>query len=251
MDDLNGDQQAMNISTEESTVEVSVPLVYGSIAVPLGKKGDDSATHQWGIYIRSPNRNGAHTHNDLSLFIDKVIFSLHPSFPKPTRVVTSAPFEVVEFGWGEFDIGIHIFFKDPTVSSTKLHPHTLQLHPMDYDPTRVPPIIYKDPIVSEQYEEILVAGPPPSFLAMLMQYQPAYDAYQLSNPSNSNGGTAAIIKRDTNTHDTVLSFPSQFKALLTPFGEAGAGGSLEKEQALTQRYRDIDEKILRQIQALS
>jgi YEATS domain-containing protein 4 len=255
MDDLNGDQQEMDmIVAEESTAtEVSCPFVYGSIAVPLGKakKEDDSASHQWCIYIRSPNRNGAYASNDLSLFIDKVVFSLHPSFPKPTRVVTSAPFEVVEFGWGEFEINIQIFFKDPAVSSIKLHPHMLQLHPFDYDPTAMPRIIHTDPIVSEQYEEVLINSPPPAFLDLLMQYQPAYDAYQLNNPdgtSDSSSGTSSNANTTKGAHGAAVSFASKYTDLLIPFGEAQ---TLHNERAWTQRYREIDEKILRQIQTLS
>ena len=65
---------------------------------------------------------------DLGLFIEKVVFALHPSFPKPTRVVTSPPFEVVESGWGEFIVGVQIFFKDPTVPSVRMKGFLLRLH---------------------------------------------------------------------------------------------------------------------------
>lgn len=42
--------------------------------------------------------------------IKKVIFTLHPSFNEPTRVVERAPFELTEVGWGEFEIGMTIYF---------------------------------------------------------------------------------------------------------------------------------------------
>ena len=54
---------------------------------------------------------------DLTPLIERVIFQLHPSFNNPTRVVDTAPFHVTELGWGEFDIGIKIFFHGLALAS--------------------------------------------------------------------------------------------------------------------------------------
>lgn len=79
------------------------------------------------VFVRGPNDE------DLSCFVSKIVFSLHPSFDVPIRgklwfsslqnmcslsvrccpEITSPPFEVTEMGWGEFEAGIRIFFKDP------------------------------------------------------------------------------------------------------------------------------------------
>lgn len=45
----------------------------------LGKKSDETATHRWKLYVRGPRNE------DLSSFILKVAFILHPSFPEPVR----------------------------------------------------------------------------------------------------------------------------------------------------------------------
>lgn len=42
--------------------------------------------------------------------IKKVVFQLHPSFNNPTRSVEAAPFELTETGWGEFEIGMTVYF---------------------------------------------------------------------------------------------------------------------------------------------
>lgn len=55
--------------------------------------------------VRGPNDE------DLSTFVQEVVFTLHPSFPNPVKTVTSPPFEVTEVGWGEFEAGIRIVFK--------------------------------------------------------------------------------------------------------------------------------------------
>lgn len=117
-------------------VEISLPIAYGTIAYWLGKKADEYViqfiiedkfqclykmwtkapnvfqlfllvryhSHKWTVYIRSI------FNEDLGSVIKRVVFTLHPSFNNPTRVVDSAPFELSETGWGEFEIGITIIF---------------------------------------------------------------------------------------------------------------------------------------------
>ncbi|KAF5463004.1 hypothetical protein F2P56_018960, partial [Juglans regia] len=85
-------------------VEICVPIVYGTIAFYLGRKASESQSHKWTVYVR-----GA-TNEDLGVVIKRVVFQLHPSFNNPTRVLESPPFELSECGWGEFEIGISLFF---------------------------------------------------------------------------------------------------------------------------------------------
>lgn len=72
-----------------------------------------SQSHKWTTYVRSANNE------DLSVLIKKVVFQLHPSFANPTRSIEVAPFELSETGWGEFEIGITIYFH-PDVSEKPL-----------------------------------------------------------------------------------------------------------------------------------
>lgn len=51
----------------------------GSIAFFLGKKADEFATHRWTLFVRGPQDE------DLSTFVEKISFTLHPSFPDPIR----------------------------------------------------------------------------------------------------------------------------------------------------------------------
>lgn len=51
----------------------------GSMAIHLGKKAEEFKTHQWVLYIRGPQDE------DLSTFVEKVSFTLHPSFANPVR----------------------------------------------------------------------------------------------------------------------------------------------------------------------
>jgi YEATS domain-containing protein 4 len=48
---------------------------------------------------------------DLSKWIEKVVFTLHETFKDRIRVIKKPPYEITEYGWGEFPIPIKIFFK--------------------------------------------------------------------------------------------------------------------------------------------
>ena len=62
-------------------------------------------SHKWTVYVRGAGNE------DLSVIIKRAVFQLHPSFNNPTRSVESAPFELSESGWGEFEIVISLFFQ--------------------------------------------------------------------------------------------------------------------------------------------
>ena len=58
--------------------------------------------------VHFPRRN-----EDMSVYVKKVQFKLHDSYPNATRVVSKPPYEVTETGWGEFEVVIKIYFEDP------------------------------------------------------------------------------------------------------------------------------------------
>lgn len=102
--------------------QVYVPIVYGNISFWLGKKADTQASHKWVCYVRGLQNE------DLSYIIEKVVFTLHPSFPDNVREVYSYPFQIEEVGWGEFEIQVKIFFKEEYAKPLEVF-HLLKLHP--------------------------------------------------------------------------------------------------------------------------
>lgn len=89
-------------------VTIVKPIVYGNIARYFGKKREeDGHTHQWTVYVK-PYHN-----EDMSTYVKKVHFKLHESYNNPNRIMTKAPYELSETGWGEFEIVIKIYFHDP------------------------------------------------------------------------------------------------------------------------------------------
>jgi YEATS domain-containing protein 4 len=133
-----------------------VPIVIGSIALWQGKKADENHTHKWSCYVR-----GVNNEEDISYFVKKVVFQLHPSFPQPVMTVEKFPFEIHQTGWGEFDIGIKIYFVDPAERAAEVI-HGLKLHPEQNQQASM-----KKPVVSERYDEIVFVEPTESFAYIL------------------------------------------------------------------------------------
>ena len=56
------------------------PLIVGSCAFSLGKRAEESKSHEWVVYVRAQDPE-----EDLSQYIKKVVFQLHQSFNPATR----------------------------------------------------------------------------------------------------------------------------------------------------------------------
>ncbi|XP_027178925.1 transcription initiation factor TFIID subunit 14b isoform X2 [Coffea eugenioides] len=141
-------------------VEVSVPIVYGTIAFWLGRKASETLSHKWTVYVR-----GA-TNEDLGVVIKRAVFQLHPSFNNPVRVVESPPFEISECGWGEFEIAISLFFHNDVCDKQLDLYHHLKL----YSEEDSGPQSTKKPVVVETYNEIVFPEPPADFLARVQNH---------------------------------------------------------------------------------
>ncbi|CAA7022112.1 unnamed protein product [Microthlaspi erraticum] len=175
-------------------VEVSVPIVCGSIAFFRGKMAKEYRTHNWTVYVR-----GA-TNEDLGVVIKKVIFRLHPSFKSPNRVVDSPPFTLSECGWGEFKIDITVFLHTDVCEKKLELSHMLKLNPEVYSGPQSPNV----PVVAESYNEIVFPDPFESFLARVLNH-PAVHISKLPEGFNRLPPGAAdtyhlMRKGDTKDH---------------------------------------------------
>ena len=80
-------------------------------------------------------------------------------------MVDSPPFELVEQGWGEFDIGITVHFTDPNEKPVSVV-HTLKLFAPD--PANWPP---QKPVVSEHIDQIVFIDPTEWFYNDLLTHK--------------------------------------------------------------------------------
>ncbi|WCJ32598.1 hypothetical protein M5689_014012 [Euphorbia peplus] len=175
-------------------VEVSVPVVHGTIAFHLGKKATETQSHKWTVYVR-----GA-TNEDLGVVIKRVVFHLHPSFTNPTRVVETPPFEISECGWGEFEIAITLYFHSDVCDKQLELFHQLKLYPPE-DETYSQSM--KRPVVVESYNEIVFPDPSENLLARVLNH-PAVIVPRLPVgfhlPIPAPAGNIIDKKRDTKDH---------------------------------------------------
>lgn len=88
--------------------QVKKRIIVGNISkfMPAENK-DDSTTHKWMMYVRAQKDC-----EDISTFVEKVVFYLHPSY-KPNDIIelSESPFHLSRRGWGEFPLRVRIFFK--------------------------------------------------------------------------------------------------------------------------------------------
>ncbi|KAJ4967107.1 hypothetical protein NE237_018956 [Protea cynaroides] len=167
------DNEKKSSSKRLKDIEISVPIVYSTISFWLGKKANEYHSHKWTVYVR-----GA-TNEDLGVVIKRVVFTLHPSFSNPTRVVETPPFELSESGWGEFEIAISLHFHSDVCDKQLDLYHHLKLYPEDESG----PQSTKKPVVMENYDEIVFFEPSESFFARV-QNHPAVIVPRL--PANFN-----------------------------------------------------------------
>lgn len=132
-----------------SDTVIHCPIVYGSIAHWLGRKADEAHTHRWTLFVRGPNGE------DLTYFLSKVVFTLHPSFAQPVREIFQPPFEVTEKGWGEFEATIRLYFHDTGNGMKPMEiTHPIRLYPHGNTAPTV-----KKPVVFELYDQIVFTNP--------------------------------------------------------------------------------------------
>ncbi|KAJ0180765.1 hypothetical protein K1T71_004169 [Dendrolimus kikuchii] len=140
------------------------PIVYGNIARYFGKKREeDGHTHQWTVYVKP------YANEDMSTYIKKIHFKLHESYANPNRIITKPPYELMETGWGEFEIVIKIYFHDPNERPVTLY-HILKLFQSPVT-EGAPPTVGRA-LVSESYEEIVFQEPTQLMQHLLSSVKP-------------------------------------------------------------------------------
>ncbi|KAL3090240.1 hypothetical protein niasHS_006692 [Heterodera schachtii] len=135
------------------------PIVYGNKAILLQQKNKDNHTHRWTLWVRAYDQE-----EDLGLYIRKVQFRLHESYPNSVRIVEKPPFEITETGWGEFDAQIKMYFVDVNEKPVTAF-HYIRLHQ--------PLVTLKNGttmVLKEHYDEIVFNEPTEPMYAALMNF---------------------------------------------------------------------------------
>jgi len=152
-------------------------------------------THDWTIFVRGAE--GA----DISHFVEKVVFILHESFPKPRRVIKAPPYEVTECGYGSFTLPVEIYFRNNKEEPRKYrleYDLSLQLVGMPaLNITKVDSLTFLNP--SEDFEKKLSKGGA-TILGALSSPTPnqmtsKQDPLSKASPASSHGSSPGSVKK--------------------------------------------------------
>lgn len=180
----------MPTSTSKSALlNSSLPLVFGSIAKPLDPDNRPQGinvdhTHRWSVYVKGVDGE------DISYWLKKVQFKLHETYTNSLRTIETAPFEVTETGWGEFEVQIKLYFVPEANEKAQTLWHALKLHPYGADAEGQRE--RKEAVVSQNYEEIVFNEPVEAFYELLTS-GPA----QAAKGKGSKGSKQSSFKRNS------------------------------------------------------
>nr|XP_057923979.1 protein AF-9 isoform X2 [Doryrhamphus excisus] len=101
---------------------VQVKLELGHRAQVRKKPTVEGFTHDWMVFVRGPE------HSNIQHFVEKVVFHLHESFPKPKRVCKDPPYKVEESGYAGFILPIEVYFRNKEEPKKVRFDYDLFLH---------------------------------------------------------------------------------------------------------------------------
>ncbi|XP_034020761.1 protein AF-9 [Thalassophryne amazonica] len=133
---------------------VQVKLELGHRAQVRKKPTVEGFTHDWMVFVRGPE------HSSIQHFVDKVVFHLHESFPKPKRVIKDPPYKVEESGYAGFILPIEVYFKNKEEPKKVRFDYDLFLHLEGHPPVnhlRCEKLTFNNP-TEEFRKKLLKAG---------------------------------------------------------------------------------------------
>ncbi|MCJ1311731.1 NuA4 histone H4 acetyltransferase complex and the SWR1 complex subunit [Agyrium rufum] len=146
-------------------VSIYRPFTYGSVAKLIDPKNrplniSPDHTHQWTVWVRGVDGE------DISYWLKKVQFKLHETYSQSLRTIEAPEqFEVTETGWGEFEVTMKLWFVNEAAEKPQSIYHNLKLHP--YGPDAERQRENKEPIISQQYDEVVFNEPVENFYEIL------------------------------------------------------------------------------------
>ncbi|XP_044040700.1 protein AF-9 isoform X2 [Siniperca chuatsi] len=133
---------------------VQVKLELGHRAQVRKKPTVEGFTHDWMVFVRGPE------HSNIHHFVEKVVFHLHESFPKPKRVCKDPPYKVEESGYAGFILPIEVYFKNKEEPKKVRFDYDLFLHLEGHPPVnhlRCEKLTFNNP-TEEFRRKLLKAG---------------------------------------------------------------------------------------------
>lgn len=122
------DLSSFRSSSEDDREYLTISVVTSS-EEQEGKWNDSNQVYKWSVSFKSFDDAFP-----LENYIEKIILQLHESFEVPKRILKEPPYTIKEEGWGEFNIGATIYFKDQQLLPLKFtHPLSFESNSMTRD----------------------------------------------------------------------------------------------------------------------
>ncbi|XP_016335050.1 protein AF-9-like [Sinocyclocheilus anshuiensis] len=137
-----------------SSGAVQVKLELGHRAQVRKKPTVEGFTHDWMVFVRGPEQS------NIQHFVEKVVFHLHESFPRPKRVCKDPPYKVEESGYAGFILPIEVYFKNKEEPKKVRFDYDLFLHLEGHPPVnhlRCEKLTFNNP-TEEFRRKLLKAG---------------------------------------------------------------------------------------------
>nr|XP_008505361.1 PREDICTED: protein ENL [Equus przewalskii] len=139
--------------SRQCTVQVKLEL--GHRAQLRKKPTTEGFTHDWMVFVRGPEQC------EIQHFVEKVVFRLHDSFPKPKRVCKEPPYKVEESGYAGFIMPIEVYFKNKEEPRKVCFTYDLFLNLEGNPPVnhlRCEKLTFNNPTVEFRYKLLLAGG---------------------------------------------------------------------------------------------
>ncbi|KAG8232347.1 hypothetical protein J437_LFUL008815 [Ladona fulva] len=131
---------------------VEVWFEIGHEASVRTKRTPEGFTHDWEVFVRGVDNA------DIHYFVEKVVFYLHETFPKPKRVVKEPPYSIKESGYAGFNLPIEVYFKNKDEPKKVQYNYDLQLQPSGPPISKIKREKYTFSNPSEDFRRKLIRG---------------------------------------------------------------------------------------------
>ncbi|XP_051498830.1 protein AF-9 isoform X3 [Apus apus] len=226
-----------------SSCAVQVKLELGHRAQVRKKPTVEGFTHDWMVFVRGPE------HSNIQHFVEKVVFHLHESFPRPKRVCKDPPYKVEESGYAGFILPIEVYFKNKEEPKKVRFDYDLFLHLEGHPPVnhlRCEKLTFNNP--TEEFRRkllkaggIMVMSDGTSFSSGLSLHLPSLPSNSLPfsevKKKSSHGPKDPARILNTNSSSSSNSFTKTHK-LTKEHKEKASKDSREHKSAFKESSRE-------------
>ncbi|XP_064032951.1 protein AF-9 isoform X1 [Pogoniulus pusillus] len=211
-----------------SSCAVQVKLELGHRAQVRKKPTVEGFTHDWMVFVRGPE------HSNIQHFVEKVVFHLHESFPRPKRVCKDPPYKVEESGYAGFILPIEVYFKNKEEPKKVRFDYDLFLHLEGHPPVnhlRCEKLTFNNP-TEEFRRKLLKAGG-----IMVMSDGTSFSGQSLHLPSLSSNSLSFPDTKKKSSHG-----PKDPTRILNTHSSSSSSNTCSKTHKLTKEHKEKTSK---------